>query len=165
MAGTARLALPFLNVGQAQKEFTHNESLQMLDMIVAGAVEGPPLASPPAAPSLGACYIVAAGAMDAWAGKAQCVAAWTSGGWRFVSPLEGMLLFERTSGSWAVFRSGAWEIGAVRGSALFVDGVQVVGQRQAAIPSASGGTVVDSEARATLDAVLGALRGHGLIES
>ena len=39
MAGTPRLALPLLSVGQAQKEFTHNESLQTLDLLVAGTVE------------------------------------------------------------------------------------------------------------------------------
>jgi hypothetical protein len=49
-----------LSVGQAQKEFTHNESLQTLDILVAGAVEEPPLSTPPTSPSVGACYIVAA---------------------------------------------------------------------------------------------------------
>jgi len=38
MAATPRLSLPFLSVGQAQKEFTHNESLQTLDALVAGAL-------------------------------------------------------------------------------------------------------------------------------
>lgn len=47
MAGTPRLALPFLSVGQAQKEFTHNESLQTLDILVAGAIEEPPRVTPP----------------------------------------------------------------------------------------------------------------------
>ena len=165
MAGTPRLALPFLSVGQAQKEFTHNESLQTLDVLVAGAVEQPPLATPPISPVLGACYIVAAGATDAWAGQAQCVATWTTGGWRFVSPVEGMLFYERTSGTWGAFRNGAWELGMVRGAALLIDGQQVVGPRGPAIPSATGGTVVDSEARAAIDAILSALRQHGLIDS
>ena len=163
MTGTPRLSLPFLSVGQAQKEFTHNESLQTLDMLVGGSVEGPPLASPPLAPALGAAYIVASGPTGAWAGKSQCVAAWTSGGWRFISPIEGMSLYERGSGTWAIYRSGDWEVGNLRGAALLIDGVQVVGTRAAAIASPTGGSVVDSEARATLDAILGALREHGLI--
>jgi hypothetical protein len=165
MAGTSRLAMPFLSVGQAQKEFTHNESLQTLDVLVAGAVEQPPLATPPTSPGLGACYIVDAAATDAWTGQSQCVASWTTGGWRFLSPVEGMLFYERTSGTWAAFRKGAWELGMVRGVALLIDGQQVVGPRGAAIPSAAGGTVIDSEARATIDAILGALRQHGLIDS
>ena len=165
MAGTPRLALPFLSVGQAQKEFTHNESLQTLDIVVAGAVEQPPLATPPASPAVGACYIVDAGPTDAWTGKSQCLAAWTSGGWRFLAPVEGMLLYERTTGTWAAFRNGGWELGIVRADALLVGGQQVVGQRAAAIQSPAGGTLVDSEGRAAIDAILGALRQHGLIET
>jgi len=163
MAGTPRLALPFLSVGQAQKEFTHNESLQTLDVLVAGAVEQPPLATPPTSPTLGACYIVGPAATDAWAGKSQCVAAWTSGGWRFISAVEGMLLYERTSGTWAAFRNGGWELGIARAAALVIDGQQVVGPRVAPIPSPSGGSVIDSEGRAAIDAILGALTQHGLI--
>ena len=163
MAGTPRLALPFLSVGQAQKEFTHNESLQTLDILVAGAVEQPPLATPPASPAPGACYIVDAGATDAWAGKSQCLAGWTSGGWRFLAPVEGMLLYERTSATWAAFRNGGWELGIVRGAAVVIGGEQVVGPRAAAIQSPTGGTVVDPEARTAVDAILEALRQHGLI--
>jgi hypothetical protein len=76
-----------------------------------------------------------------------------------------MSLYERTGGTWAVYRNGAWEMGVVRAASLFVDGEQVVGQRAGAIDSPSGGTVVDSESRAAIDAVLNALRTHGLIDT
>ena len=163
MAATPRLSLPFLSVGQAQKEFTHNESLQTLDVLVGGSVEEPPRATPPAAPEVGVCYIVAAGASGEWAGKSQCVAAWTSGGWRFIPPVEGMTFYERTSGNRAAYRNGAWEVGNLRGSAVLIGGQQVVGERAAAIDSPAGGTVVDMEARSAIDAILQALRDHGLI--
>ena len=163
MSATPRLALPFLSVGQAQKEFTHNESLQTLDVLVGGAVEEPPRATPPASPVLGACYIVAEGATDGWAGKSQCVAAWTTGGWRFVLPVDGMVLHEQTSGTAAAFRNGAWEVGTLRGGSLLIDGLKVVGARAAAIDPPAGGSVVDAEARSAIDAVLSALRQHGLI--
>jgi uncharacterized protein DUF2793 len=163
MAGTPRLSLPFLSVGQAQKEFTHNEALQTLDVLVSGSVEEPPRATPPASPAIGACYIVAEAATDAWIGKSQSLAAWTSGGWRFIAPLDGMSLYERASGTSAVFRNGAWEVGSLRGSSLIVDGQQVIGPRAAAIESPIGGSVIDTEARAALDAVLDTLRQHGLI--
>jgi hypothetical protein len=165
MAGTPRLSLPFLSVGQAQKEFTHNEALQTLDILVSGAVEEPPLAAPPAAPAVGAAYLVAVGATGEWAGRDGCIAAWTSGGWRFISPVEGMTLYERTSGTPATFRDEAWHVGTLCGSSLRIDGVQVVGPQTGAIASPAGGTVVDAEARAALDAILGTLREHGLIES
>ena len=163
MSGSARLGLPFLDVGQSQKEFTHNEALQTLDLLVAGAVEEPPRATPPASPALGACYIVAESATDAWTGKSQCVAGWTSGGWRFIPPIEGISVFVRSIAVCATFRAGAWEMGQIRGSALMIGDEQVVGSRAAPIASPIGGATVDSEARATIDAILDALRGHGLI--
>ena len=52
----------------------------------------------------------------------------------------------------------------LRGSALLLDGIQVVGERRPAIPSPSGGTTMDAEARSAIDAVLTALRQPGLIE-
>jgi len=165
MAGTPRLSLPFLTVGQAQKEFTHNESLQTLDVLVCGAVEAPPLATPPPTPIVGAAYIVADGATAAWVGRDHCIAAWTGGGWRFISPVEGMTLYERSSGTPATFKNRAWEIGALCGSSLLIDGLQVVGARAAGIASPTGGSVVDVEARAALDAMLAILREHGLIAS
>ncbi|HWC56800.1 MAG TPA: DUF2793 domain-containing protein [Sphingomicrobium sp.] len=165
MAGTTRLDLALLSVGQAQKEFTHNESLQTLDILVAGAIEELPRATPPASPSVGACYIVGPAAVDAWVGMSGSIAAWTSGGWQFVPPMEGMTLYERTSSIYAVYRNGAWELGMVRGSALVIGGEQVVGQRSAAIASPAGGSVIDVEGRVATAAILDALRAHGLIEA
>ena len=163
MSATPRLSLPFLSAGQAQKEITHNEALQALDCLVAGAVEEPSTVTPPAAPVLGACYIVDQSPTGAWTGMSHCVAGWTSGGWRFIQPIDGMTFYVRSTSTWTVFRSGAWEVGIVRGDALILGGEQVVGPRLAGIPSASGGTTVDAEARAVLDEVLNALRQHGLI--
>jgi hypothetical protein len=40
----------------------------------------------------------------------------------------------------------------------------VVGASAAAIASPSSGSVVDAEARGAIDAILGALRQHGLIQ-
>jgi hypothetical protein len=165
MSSTPRLGIPFLSPGQAQKEFFHNEALQTLDVLVAAAVEEPPRASPPASPVLGACYIVASSPTDAWAGNAQCIAAFTSGGWRFLGPLEGVVAYVRSMGTWATYRAGAWEIGQLRGASLILDGLQVVGSRAVAIASPSGGTTVDAEARATIDQILTTLRQHGLIDT
>jgi hypothetical protein len=53
----------------------------------------------------------------------------------------------------------------VRGASLVIGGQQVVGDRVAAVESPAGGTVVDAEARSTINAILDALRQHGLIES
>lgn len=165
MSSTPRLALPFLSPGQAQKEFTHNESLQTLDLIVAAAVEEGPRADPPASPVPGRCYIVGPAPTGDWSGKSQSVAGYTSGGWRFVEPVEGMSVHVNAEGIVATFRQGAWEMGVVRGSSVVVAGDQVVGARLPAIAAASGGSTVDAEARAAIAAVLGALRQHGLIDA
>ena len=76
-----------------------------------------------------------------------------------------MTLYERSSGGLATFRNAAWEIGALCGSSLRIDGLQVVGSQAAAIASPAGGSVIDAEARAALGAILAALREHGLIAS
>ena len=165
MNGTARLSLPFLSPGQAQKEFVHNEALQALDIAVAAAVEEAPRSDPPAAPALGGCYIVGSSPTGEWAGKPQSLAAFTTGGWRFLAPIEGLSVYVKDSGVWAAYRSGDWEIGSLRGSNLIIDGQQVVGARTAAITLATGGTTIDGEARTAIEGILAALRQHGLIES
>ena len=76
-----------------------------------------------------------------------------------------MCLYERASGTWALYRSGAWELGLLRGNSVVLDGQQVVGPRAAAIDSPASGAVVDAEARSTIDAILNTLRQHGLIAS
>ncbi|MEO7365137.1 MAG: DUF2793 domain-containing protein [Sphingomicrobium sp.] len=165
MSATPRLLLPMLAAGQAQKELFHNEALQLLDVLVAGAVEGLPLATPPASPAIGNCYIVAGSPTGDWAGHAHQVAAYTSGGWRFVAPREGMSFAVVSNGKTAAYRSGAWVIGTFSGSQLVVDGLKVVGARGAPISAPSGGATTDAEARTAIGLILSAMRAHGLIET
>ena len=93
------------------------------------------------------------------------VAAWTAGGWRFVPPVDGMVLYERVSGTCTTYRNGSWELGTLRASSLVIGGQQVAGQRRPAIESPSGGSVVDAEGRGAIASILDALRQHGLIET
>ena len=165
MSSTPRLGVPLLSAGQAQKEMYHNEALQTLDTLVAAAVEQTALNTPPTSPVSGACYIVGSAPTGAWAGKAQSIAAFTSAGWRFVTPFEGLAVYVKSTGTWAAYRAGAWEVGQVRGSSLIFGGLQIVGSRAGAIASASGGTTVDAQARSVIDQILTAMRQHGLIES
>lgn len=164
MAATGRLGIPLLSAGQAQKELVHNEALQTLEILVATAVEEPPLTEPPASPSVGDTYVVSASPTGDWVGHAHHLACFTVGGWRFVSPLEGMSAFVRSSSTWAVFKGGHWELGLVRGSSLVLEGQQVVGTRLPPIATPSGGATTDVEARAVIAQILAALRQHGLID-
>ena len=90
---------------------------------------------------------------------------YTSGGWRLVPPVEGLTAHVVSEGLSALYRDGAWELGAVRGSSLILDGDQVVGARRPAIASPAGGSTVDAEARAVIGQLLDAMRQHGLIEN
>jgi hypothetical protein len=165
MNRTPRLGLPFLSAGQAQKEILVNESLQTLDILVAGTVEEAPRDAPPTDPTAGACYIAGPTPTGAWTGKPQNVAAFTTGGWLFIEPREGMTFQVLGSGTCALFRAGAWELGEVRGSRLVLGGQQVVGERTEPIGTPLGGATVDGEARAAIDQILAALRQHGLIDA
>lgn len=49
------------------------------------------------------------------------------------------------------------------GTSLFVGATKVIGAQGAAVADASGGTVIDIEARAALNALLSRIRTHGLI--
>lgn len=163
MDSSDRLLLPFLSPGQAQKETYHNEALQILDTLVAAAVEGPPQNDPPSNPVEGTCFIIGAAPSADWSANAGAVAAYSSAGWRFVAPVEGMVVWVKSTAVFATYAAGAWEVGQVRGSELLIDGVQVVGAQAAAIPDPTGGTTIDTEARATVAWILSVLRQHGLI--
>jgi hypothetical protein len=142
----------------------HNEALQVLDIVVAAAVEEAPRASPPAAPAEGSCYIVAASATGEWAGKDNSLAAFSSGGWRYVTPTEGLSAYVKSTGIFADYRAGAWEAGNLRGASLLIDGQQVVGSRAAPIADPAGGSTIDAEARAAIVQLLATMRQHGLID-
>jgi hypothetical protein len=161
---TPRLALPFILPGQAQKEFYHNEALLKVDIALHPAVEGQTLTAPPESPLVGQSWVVAPEAAGAWTGKSGMLAGWTEGGWRFVQPIPGMLVWSKSEGHWLHWRAGGWSSGELSATALFVDGKKVVGERQPAVPSPSGGTVIDVEARAAIAAVTAVLKSHGLIE-
>lgn len=160
---TARFALPYILPGQAQKEAFHNEALARVDIALHAAVEGM-AATPPATPAEGACWIVAAGAAEAWAGKAGMLAGWTEGGWRFVEPRPGMRVWQGQEGYWVHWTGSTWNLGEMPVASLTIGGQQVVGPRQPEVPDPAGGTVVDAEARAAITAISEALRSHGLIE-
>lgn len=163
MSGTARLQLPLLSTGQAQKEVTVNEALQALDVLTAGAVEEGPRNDPPGAPEIGSSYIVGSSPTGDWAGKSQFLAAFTSGGWRLLPPIPGMTVYVKADDQWADYRAGTWEIGTVRGTSVVLGGKQVVGSQVAAIVDPTAGTTIDAEARAAISQVLSAMRQHGLI--
>ena len=160
---TPRLALPFILPGQAQKEAFHNEALAALDGLVHLAVSGT-AAAPPAEPAEGESWIVAAGASGEWAGQAGRVAIRTAGGWRFLVPVPGMSVWDHGAGHSRFWSGAAWSDGKLPVAGILVEGKQVVGPRLPAVPSPSGGTTIDAEARAAVSAIIVALKTHGLTD-
>jgi hypothetical protein len=160
---TTRLGLPFLVPGQAQKELHHNEALARLDLALHACVEGE-LSAPPANPAEGQCWIVSAGATGLWSGKDNSVAGWTTGGWRFIEPLLGMSAHDKISGLLRRWLGTGWNGGELTVASLSIGGKKVVGERQAAVASPSGGTIIDAEARLAIAALSAALKSHGLTD-
>ena len=87
MSTTPVLGIPNIAGSQNQPEVTHNEALMMMEALVLGARtigENTPTTSN----AVGHVYIVGTAPTGAWAGKANKLAIWTSGGWRFVPDVD-----------------------------------------------------------------------------
>lgn len=159
---TPRLGLPMLAAGQAQKELYHNEALSLIDLCLNGHALEVGANTPPDMPEPGQSWIIGNAPEGDWAGNANQIAGWTLGGWRFVSPAEGMRLWCNSTVGFILFRDGNWQSDQGYGPVI-IAGDQIIGERLEGIAEPSGGTVVDAEARAALTAVLFAMRTHGLI--
>lgn len=128
--------------GQAQKEYFVNEAHSLVDALLHCAVEG--IASaPPASPADGQNWLVGTSPSGAWAGQAGKLACRQAGNWLFVAPCDGMRALNRATGQEQRF-SGAW----------------IAPPRPAA---ATGGAIVDVEARSAIAAILDCLGQAGVI--
>jgi len=139
---TPRLALPLLFAGQAQKEVTVNEALTLADFLLHTAVEDV-AGSPPATPAVGQAWLVAAASTGAWAGHEGDVACWSDGGWRFITPSNGMRIYSRSAGAFLLYGS-SWQ-----------------SFHKPADPV--GGSVIDAEARAAISAMIALLASAGVM--
>jgi hypothetical protein len=139
---TAHLSLPLLIPGQAQKEFFVNQALAILDGLYARVVSAS-LSSPPATAAEGQCYRINADASQEWQGRSDQIAMRIGDGWHFVTPREGMAVFDETAGQSLVFRAG-W-------------------QSAVAPPAPTGGPTVDAEARAAIAQLIASLQAVGVL--
>jgi hypothetical protein len=140
-SATPRFSLPLLFSGQAQKEFYVNEAHALADALLHAACEGE-AADPPATPAEGQAWLVADSATGAWTGMDGKLASYQAGNWLFAAPNDGMRLFDRSTGQF-IFFHGGW-------------------QRPVTPAGASGGTTVDSEARAAIADLVSALTQAGI---
>jgi len=108
MDTTQNLQLPFILGAQAQKHVTHNEGLNILDVLVQLAVEDRDLSVPPLSPADGQRFIVATDPSDAWSGYAGHIAVWQDGAWTFHRPQEGWICFIRDEDRLLVWTGTDW---------------------------------------------------------
>jgi hypothetical protein len=142
---TGRYRLPLLAVSQAQKEITHNEALVIIDALLHMAVEAVLTVAPAVTDNdIGKCWIINGAPTGAWANKAGQIACWIGGSWRFVAPHEGMGVWNKSTRRHSRFISGHWTTAP-------------------SVPNPTGGTAVDSEARAALVAILQYFRLIGIL--
>ena len=132
-----RFSLPYLFVGQAQKEVFVNEALARIDTLLHPSVEGEADA-PPAQSVDGQSWIVGMAPTGEWLGHPGELAMRQAGNWLFAAARTGMQVYDSSSGQMARF-DGQWARGAD-------------------IPLPSGGATVDAEARAAIAQLVEALR-------
>lgn len=83
MSTTPDLGIPLVSQQQQQPETTHNEAVIYMSAIFNGAIDAG-RNTPPGSPTIGDCYIVGTAPTGAWAGRANRIAVYTTGGWRFL---------------------------------------------------------------------------------
>lgn len=105
---TAHLALPLMMPSQAQKHVTHNEALQILDLMVQPSVLDRDRSIPPEAPLEGARHLVASGASGLWAGQEGCIAGFLGGAWSFLAPQKGWRVYEAAGDQWLAYDGALW---------------------------------------------------------
>ena len=138
---TANYSLPLLFTGQAQKEFSLNQSLSIIDAMLTPTVSAS-LSTPPTNAAEGECFRVAAPTDGEWLAHDNDIAIRLGGAWQFVQPQDGLTVFDRLDGAFWHFNSG-W--------------------KSASEPAApTGGSVIDSEVRAALSELIQALRNLGV---
>jgi Protein of unknown function (DUF2793) len=105
---TPNLALPYIDVNEAQREVIHNDAIRGLDALVQLAVLDRDLASPPGAPADGERWIVASSPTGAWASHAAEIAAWQDDAWRFYTPRIGWFVYIIDEGALIAWNGSSW---------------------------------------------------------
>jgi hypothetical protein len=121
MTTTPNLGISLIEQGQSQKEVTMNEAITILDAVLGGGVIDKDLATPPGSPAAGAKYIVAASPTGAWTGKAKSIAYYYNGGWRFITPGEGLTVWVNDEDLQYVYDGSAWTSSIGAGNMLGIN--------------------------------------------
>ncbi|WP_234035762.1 DUF2793 domain-containing protein [Erythrobacter insulae] len=100
------------------------------------------LGAPPAETTDGKCYRIDSSPTGEWAERENQIALKVAGAWVFIAPQKGMRVFDRSTNQFWVFKSN------------WVKAMEP--------ESPVGGNVIDTEARAAIEALTQALRNAGI---
>ena len=145
MATTPHFPLPYLFAAQAGKELTHNEALLLIDLLLHRRVLG--VGADPAnvtSPQEGQAWIVATGATGGWSGRDGQIALFGAGGWRFITPPDGMMIWTESTGHWVRRNGPIW-------------------QSPPAAPTLAANANQDEGARTAISVLISALSAWGLL--
>lgn len=104
------LSLPYIQPSQAQKHVTHNEALQLLDVLTQLVVANRDQNTPPVTPVTGTSHIVAAPASGAWAGHENEIATWDGAAWFFVVPQTGWQAQVTAEAQTVIWNGTTWAV-------------------------------------------------------
>ncbi len=100
---TPKLKLPYILTAQAQKEVTHNDALNRLDMFTKPTVLAMDINTPPPSNTAGDCYIIGSAPTDEFANYPQAIACYTQNGWLFAEPFNGLDVVNQSDNTRYIF--------------------------------------------------------------
>lgn len=103
------LSLPLIQAAQAQKHVTHNEAIELLDMIVQLTVQAFDATTPPAQAGEGQAWALGASPTGVWASQGGQIASWRGGGWIFATPQIGWQAWGVAEGALRVYTGNGWQ--------------------------------------------------------
>lgn len=136
------LGLPMLFTGQAQKEVFVNEAFSLIDAVTHCTIQGS-ASIPPTSPSSGSNWLVGTAASGDWSGMDGKIACYQSGNWLFVTPFDGLRIFNRSTAQFNLF-SGGWKT-------------------PTSVIAPTGGTTIDTQARTALANLISSLQTAGIL--
>ncbi|MGB5484861.1 DUF2793 domain-containing protein [Parasphingorhabdus sp.] len=142
---TTRFEIPLLAAGQAHKELFHNEALTRIDFLIQPAVQAIETDPTTIAPLPGQSWLVGPSATEDWLDHDDEIAGWSGNGWLFLKPQAWMRVYIESANAFAIYH-GFWQLAAE-------------------VPSPVAGSVIDVEARSSIDSILAALEAQGILKS
>lgn len=110
---TPVLGLPYLVSSQSQKEVTHNESLNIIDILLDRTVKSITITTPPASSAEGDAYIIAVNATGDWLSKDGQIAQYIGGSWKYYTPRQGWLFYVVDVAKYYKRSASAWMVTAL----------------------------------------------------